>query len=55
MIGAATAVLAVTVAILATRRLDRRAEVQSRPPDPEWRIAPPVERREGEPFPSYPG
>jgi hypothetical protein len=36
-----------------TRRLDRRFEGRSRPPKPEWRIAPPVERRADEPFPAY--
>ena len=55
VLSTAAAVLAVAVAIRATRRLDRRAVKRSQPPDPEWRIAPPVERREGEPFPAYPG
>ena len=54
LLTATTAVLAIAVAVQATRRLDRRVERQSRPPKPEWRIAPPVERREDEPFPAYP-
>jgi hypothetical protein len=54
LIAVATAVLAIVVAVQATRRLDRRAEGQSRPPKPEWQIAPPVERRADEPFPAYP-
>ena len=54
VLGATAAVLAIVVVIQATRRLDRRAVARTRPPDPEWRIAPPVERREDEPFPAYP-
>ena len=54
VLGATAAVLAIVVAIQATRRLDRRAVARTRPPDPAWRIAPPVERREDGPFPAYP-
>ena len=54
VLGIAAAVLAMAVVIQATRRLDRRAATRSRPPDPEWRIAPPVERPDGAPFPAYP-
>jgi hypothetical protein len=55
LIGVTTAVLAVMIAIRATRRLDRRAAARSRPPEPEWRILPPVEREADKPFPAYPG
>ena len=54
VLGATAAVLAIVVVLQATRRLDRRAVARTRPPDPQWRIAPPVERREDEPFPAYP-